>query len=1041
MYSHSILRILPIVLSLTVVWTPLIAGAQEPSKRDVLLLGARNAWKSESYEKAISRYRSAIEREPAQWDAIAELGWLFIELGQHSEALEQFKALATLTLDNPLAARERIRGFMALRQLTRVDRELLALSPSSAAERWARFALADLRLQQMRYSEAEALYAYLALKDQSRDARVGLADVATATGNHQGAAEILNQLYAEFPQDTEIARRHVVNLANRQRVIEAFQKLEDIESEVLHQTLDAELRNIFGEHVHAGRLFEGLRARRPADYGLLIGSAEALRRQKNDQGSEVIYQTIVRHYPEDVRARVGLAEVLITERRFRDTETILQTLREDAPGNAPVQYGRVRLYLAQGRRALARDESKRMAGTIGSLAEATTIQKRMLEDGDFASVVAFSEGMLSRVLQNGQLLQRYLDSLIGTGQIERAKTVAAGVLRQAKARSTMRLVLARFYLASGNRAKAKDLLQHTTASTEVGSLYYDLKDYGESRHAYESVLKDDPANFAAAFGLARTLAAHGHSDHASELLRQLIERTPGRGHTAVGVLLAGVAGGTPEFYRLADGILATLAMKYPDNFDLQLARTTISLQGHQHQEAIARLRRLKEIKPESPLVALQLAKALSYAREINAASTAYDDYLQIKPYDVTARREKARAYGWAFEYERALTEYEQILTRFPDDTATALEREGKEALGRGRLRQARSAFDKLVELEPQNGETLFDLGQIATLGGRPSEAQAAYRQLMSVVPGHRQAELALELSELSQRPLLTLGYTYINQKGFDDKRSIKYGLATTEGRARLSDDVSTWFRYDNVRFQFDHQPLSANLSTWGSVYSPSNALHVDGFLTELHYNEIGRDRLNLGIGVSYHTLSGIRLRADFERKDLWENQTTVLDGITVNRLSASARGTFTRRIDWTLQGNYSNYSDKNAKIGGELTTSYQLLLFPRTLRLLYRLNTFGFQRERSYFSPNTYTTNTLALEYQHWFGYPTQEDYLAEAPRNHSTLYYGVSMDSSGELFHEWQGKLSYQFTRQIEIGPSLKIIRSQVYSEMNAMILIKYAF
>ena len=1023
------------------VWAAALAWAQEPSEREMLLLGARNAWKVGAYEKAISRYRSAIEREPAQWDAIAELGWLFIEVGRPSEALEQFETVARLAPDDPMAARERLKGFMTLRQLKWADRELRTLRATSAGERWVRLALADLRLQQMRYPEAEALYAHLAQEDQGREEMIGLADVATALGDHQHAAEVLNRLHAEFSQDTEIARRRVVSLASRQRLIEAFRELEGAEPEARRQAIDAELRNIFGEHFQAERLFESLRARRPADYGLLIGSAEALLRQGDDRRAEVAYQAIVRQYPEDVRARLGLAEVLITERRYHEAETVMQALREDAPSSASVQYKDVRLHLAQGHHALARDESKRMAGTIGSLSEAKAIQRRMLGDGDFAGVVAFSEGLMAQGLQDGHLLQGYLEGLVGTGEIGRAKTVAAGFLIQAEASSSIRLALARFYLAAGDQAKAMELLRHAEASTDIGSLYYDLKDYSGSRHAYESVLKNDPANLVAAFGLARTLAAHDHSDQAGELLRQLIESIPDRGHTAAGVLLAGVAGGTPEFYRLADGMLATLAMRYPDSFELQLARATVSIQGHQHQEAVARLRRLKEVKPDSPLVALQLAKALSYARAIGDASTAYDDYLRIKPYDVTARREKARAYGWAFEYERALTEYEQILNRFPDETGTALEREGKEMLGLGRLRRARSALDKLVELEPQNSEALFDLGQIATLGGRPSEAQALYRQLMSVVPGHRQAELALDLGELSQRPLLTLGYNYIDQKGFDGKRSIKYGLASAEGRVQMSDDVSARVRYENVQFDFGRNHLLTNVETVGLRYSPNGYFHMDGFVSELHYNEIGRDRLNVGVGVSYEMPSGTRVRVDFERKDLWENQTTVLNGITVNRLLASVSGTLERRVDWAIQGNYANYSDNNTRIGGEFLASYRLLLFPKTFRLIYRVNAYGFQRERSYFSPGAYATNTVAVEFQRWLGYPTKEDYLAEAPRNHYTAYYGISVDSNGKLFHEWQGKLAYAQARQLDVGLSLKAIRSSVYDEWNAGVLIDYRF
>lgn len=460
-----------------------------------------------------------------------------------------------------------------------------------------------------------------------------------------------------------------------------------------------------------------------------------------------------------------------------------------------------------------------------------------------------------------------------------------------------------------------------------------------------------------------------------------------------------------------------------------------------YEQAMARYRSAIALDPtrwdavtELGWLLLEMGRPFEALAQFEAAAT-------LAPDDLTIRRNKARAYGWTFQYERALAEFDAILKRFPDDAATALERDGKEALWLGRLRRAKAAFEQLTELEPQNSHVLFDLGQIATQQGRPSEAQAAYRRLLAVAPGDRQAERALDLSELAQRPLLRLGYDYIDQKGYNGRRSIRYGLAAAEGRVRMSDEVSARVRYENVQFDFGRNHLLTNVGTVGWRYSPNGYFHMDGFVSELHYNEIGRDRLNVGVGVSYEMPSGARVRVDFERKDLWENRTTVLNGITVNRLSASVNGTLDRRVDWAIHGNYANYSDDNTRIGGKFLASYRLLWFPKMLRLIYHVDAYGFQRERSYFSPGAYAMNTVAVEFQHWLGYPRKEEHPAEAPRNHYTAYYGISVDSNGKLFHEWQGKLAYALARRLDVGLSLKAIRSSVYDEWNAGVLIDYRF
>jgi len=413
----------------------------------------------------------------------------------------------------------------------------------------------------------------------------------------------------------------------------------------------------------------------------------------------------------------------------------------------------------------------------------------------------------------------------------------------------------------------------------------------------------------------------------------------------------------------------------------------------------------------------------------------------VAPDNLAVRRNTARAYGWMFQYERALNEFDAILKRFPDDAATALERDGKEALWLGQLRRAQAALERLAELEPKNSEPLFDLGQIAARQERPSEAQARYRRLLAVAPGHRQAELALQPGERLRRPLLTLDYAFTDQRGYDGKRSIRYGLAGADGRVRVSDDLLAQLGYQNVQFLFGRDSLLAHLGTARVRYSLSGPFRLDGFVAGLHYDNVGRDHVNVGAGLSYETLSGLTFLADFERKDLWENRTTVLDGIVVHRFSTGARGALGRRLEWAIQGDYAHYSDNNDRVGGELLTSYRLLWFPEALRLIYRVNAFGFQRERSYFSPAAYATNTVAVEFQRWLGYPTKEDYLAEAPRNTYSIYYGISVDSNGKPLNEGRGKFALALAPQLDVGLSLKVIRSSVYNEWGAQGLIGYSF
>lgn len=507
-------------------------------------------------------------------------------------------------------------------------------------------------------------------------------------------------------------------------------------------------------------------------------------------------------------------------------------------------------------------------------------------------------------------------------------------------------------------------------------------------------------------------------------------RTPRR--TVIGLLICGLLGIWTAAVAGAQG---------PTEREVLMLGARNAWRLGAYDQAIARYRLAIERDPAQWDAVEELGSLLLAIGRTGEAIQQFEAATTLAPDNLTVWRTRARAYGWVFAYEQALDTFDTIVERFPGDAATALERDGKRALWLGQLRPAQVAFERLAGLEPNNTEALFDLAQIAAQRERPRQAQALYRRLLAAAPEHRQAALGLQLDARLQQPSLTLDYAFIDQQGYDGKRSIRYGLGSAEGRVRISDAVSARFGYQNAQFQFGRDSLLAHTSTLGFGYNPNGFLQLTGFVSGLHYDRVDRNRINLGIGVSYETLSGLTLRADFERKDLWENRTTVLDGIVAHRLSTSARGVVGRRLEWTVQGDVTDYSDNNTRIGGEFLTAYRLLWFPTSLRLIYRVNAFGFQRERAYFSPSAYATNTLAVEWQHWLGYPTHSDYLAEAPRNTYSIYYGIAIDSNGIPFNEWRGRAAYALAPQLDAGLSLKTIRSTVYNEWGAQGSIRYTF
>jgi tetratricopeptide (TPR) repeat protein len=254
--------------------------------------------------------------------------------------------------------------------------------------------------------------------------------------------------------------------------------------------------------------------------------------------------------------------------------------------------------------------------------------------------------------------------------------------------------------------------------------------YPRAEGAFNAALALRPGDFDLTFGLGRAAARAQHYDRAYKALEAASKMRPD----------------APEVM-------------------VELGRVCAALQDY--VQAVYHLARARQKAPGNPDVLLLLARAAEDAGYYDDASTAYDEYMRLRPGDDTARRDRARAYGQTeSRREEARRELTWYLSKHPDDPlghyafalcfwwaepekalahlteAARLDPESPTIrFSRGwMLQRVGRIGDSLPDLEAANRMSpgnvrILDLIGLAHLAGdRPKEAEKSFRDALAIAP-------------------------------------------------------------------------------------------------------------------------------------------------------------------------------------------------------------------------------------------------------------------------------------------------------------------
>ena len=334
--------------------------------------------------------------------------------------------------------------------------------------------------------------------------------------------------------------------------------------------------------------------------------------------------------------------------------------------------------------------------------------------------------------------------------------------------------LAVAYGERGRHPEAVDLLEEAlridpgaAASYRLlAGLHQERGAYDRAEAALVRAVEADSADAEALSSLGRLLRLQGRPAESEEMLRRAVRFDPGskEAHRELGILFTWA-----ERYDEAEGMLRRALEIDPDWPEACHSLANLHSARGRVEEARILLDRFAELTRRASRV-----RALE--KQVNQAAGGLDSYLAAgRSYGELGRwQEAAGMYRAVLEREpghvgglaglsharlnqgdldEAVALAGQVIARAPDwrEACAAHYTIGYAAVRKGRLPQARQAFEQALQVDTTYARAHHALGNVALLQGRPGEAEQSYRAAIRHRPDWAEPRLSLGQHHLRQR--------------------------------------------------------------------------------------------------------------------------------------------------------------------------------------------------------------------------------------------------------------------------------------------------
>lgn len=400
-----------------------------------------------------------------------------------------------------------------------------------------------------------------------------------------------------------------------------------------------------------------------------------------------------------------------------------------------------------------------------------------------------------------------------------------------------------------------------------------------------------------------------------------------------------------------------LRMKYADSLSYEKL----------YPEAIEQYDEILAIDPDLIDAQCHIARVYSWDTRFEEAIAAYDKCIALE-YSPKEARQKARVLGWWKHYDASLDAYKKLYAKTGDE-AVWLESQAKRYYWNGWVFHALRDFDKLLELEPDNVEALFDKGQLEDYNRMWSEATANYDKIIELQPNHFRADAARNKTELAwKKRRFTPRLDWFRARSDSRDTHINRYSAGGDLYAPLHQKVAIVGGYRFDEFLFDNAgSISRHQGQIGLDLSFTPNVWASGSYKPTGYPYMNRLSHLFDGSLSVRPFDPIVLTAFTMRDDLY-NQRIVFDK-QLHSTDVGGRIEAKAHRRWTILGDYRyrmiNDSNRQHKFGIEnlVFISFE----PKRLTIDLRFDFQDWkQRTTDYWSPSNFWHVIATAHWRHY---------------------------------------------------------------------------
>lgn len=257
-------------------------------------------------------------------------------------------------------------------------------------------------------------------------------------------------------------------------------------------------------------------------------------------------------------------------------------------------------------------------------------------------------------------------------------------------------------------------------------------------HILEAATRDD-SNLDIHADCGAIMNMLGRAAEAEAACRHVVEHRPDHVGAWNNLAVAlDIQGRWDEAQKACDEAL----QRRPDYADALINKGSLLVKSDQPVAAIEALSEAVRLAPENPLAKVNLAGALKAVGEYDLALAQCQSAIEIKPDYPEAHGAMGDVLAAAGEFAGALAAYDHALEHRPGFMAVRLNRAA--ALHKlDRLDEAAAAYRSILADFDESADAHAGLGVVNLAAGDLREAVAAFRQAVTVDPGHGRAWAAL----------------------------------------------------------------------------------------------------------------------------------------------------------------------------------------------------------------------------------------------------------------------------------------------------------